>query len=100
MPNRRNMEAMRVWFTLPDGVTTLNPVRNTNQTQTLANDQYAIARVYADDRLVLTRELRTSGELIRMPSGYKSQFWQVEIEGRVNITGIEAATSAKELAGV
>lgn len=100
MPNKRNLEALRVWFdTFPDSPE-LNPVRNTALVQTLADDQYGLVRVYADDRLVMTRELRTDGEFMRTPSGFKATYWKVEIEARVKITSIEMATVAKELANV
>lgn len=97
MPNKRNLEAMRIWFdTFPD-TPELNPVRNTSQNQTLAPDQYGLVRVYAEGRLVLTREIRIDGEFMRLPSGFKAQFWQIEFEARVRITQIELATAAKEL---
>lgn len=100
LPNKRNLEAMRVWFdTFPDSPE-LNPVRNTAQEQTLADDQYGLVRVYADSRLVMTRELRTDGEFMRLPSGFKATYWQVEIEARVRITSIEMSTAAKELMNV
>lgn len=101
MPNRRNLEAMRVWWNVPPGlsVTLGNP--NTNLVQTFnPATQYGLVRVYADGRHVFTRELRTSGELIRLPSGFKATHWQVEVEGRVTIYQIEAATAAKELGSV
>ena len=56
--------------------------------------------MYADGRLVMTRELRTSGELWRLPSGFKADFWQFEIEAIVEIDNIQAATSPTELAGI
>lgn len=100
MPNKRNLEALRVWFdTYPDSPA-LNPVRNTAPVQTLADDQLGLVRVYADDRLVMTRELRTNGEFMRTPSGFKASDWKVEVETRVKITSIELATFAKELASV
>lgn len=99
MPNRRNLEAMRIWFSTYSTTPALNPTPVVNPT-TLAADMYGIVRVYADSRLVYSRELRTSGELFRLPSGFKAMFWQVEIEGRVQINNIEMATTAKELSGV
>ena len=78
----------------------LNPVPNTNPVQTLAADQWGLARVYADGKLRFTRELRSSGAMFRLPSGFKAQFWQVEIEARVKVLSIELATSAKELGSV
>lgn len=99
MPNRRNLEAMRVWFTTFDDTPTLNPVPVLNPT-TLTSNMWGIVRVYADDRLVYQRELRTSGEFFRLPSGFKATWWQVEIEARVQINNIEVATSAKELMNV
>lgn len=100
MPNRRNIEAMRVWFdTFPD-TPALNPVRNTNLVQTLQADQWGLVRVYADDRLVMCRELRVDGELMRLPSGFKAATYQIEIEARVKIISVEMSTSAKELINV
>jgi hypothetical protein len=100
LPNRRNIEAMRVWFEeFPDSPT-LNPVRNTGLVQTLAADQWGLVRVYADGNLVMTRELRTDGEFMRLPSGFKASTYQVEIEARVKIISVEMATSAKELLNV
>ena len=100
MPNRRNMEAIRVWFeTYPDSPT-LNPVRNTRLTQTLQVDQWGLVRVYADGDLVMCRELRVDGEFMRLPSGFKAATYQVEIEARVKIISIEMSTSAKELINV
>lgn len=99
MPNRRNLEAMRVWFeTFPDSPT-LNPVPVVSPA-TLEPDMYGIVRVYADGVLRFSRELRSTGEFMRLPSGFKAQFWQIEIEGRVQVSEIEAATTAKELMGV
>ena len=100
MPNKRNAEAMRVWFDTYPTTPEQNPVRNTAPVQTLAADQYGLVRVYADGRLVMTRELRTDGEFMRLPAGFKATYWQIEIEARVKVTSIEFATTAKELANV
>lgn len=98
----RNLAAMKVWFeeSINDPSFQLNPVRNTNAVQTLVADQYGLVRVYANGALVCTRELRSSGELMRLPTGFKSAFWQFEIEARVKVFNIEAATSVKELSSV
>jgi hypothetical protein len=99
-PNQRNFAAMRTYFeTWPDSPE-LNPVPNAAPVQTLAPDQYGLVRVYADGVLRFTRELRTSGELMRLPSGFKATYWQIEVEARVRIKSIEIATTAKELIGV
>lgn len=97
-PTMENFGAMRIWFNTYADSPTLNPVQNTNLVQTLADDQWGLVRFYADDRLVFTRELRKSGELFRLPSGFKAYIWQVEIEARVKVYIIELGESAKELA--
>lgn len=97
MQERKNLGAMRVWFDTNSNLPDLNPVRNTYLVQDLADDQYGLVRVYADNNLVYTNELRTSGELMRLPSGFKAQYYQIEIEARVEIAKIEAASSVKEL---
>lgn len=98
----RNLTCMKVWFTesVDDPDFILNSVRNIDTNMTLQPDQYGLIRSYADGRLVMTRELRHSGELMRLPSGFKADEWQFEIEARVKITSFQVATSAKELARI
>jgi hypothetical protein len=97
LPSRKNIAAMKVRFDIPSDAPTLSSTRNTASPQTLASDQYALLRLYADGDLVTTRELRSSNEYIALPSGFKANQYQVEIEGRVSIFDIQMATSSKEL---
>jgi hypothetical protein len=99
-PSKKNFEVMRVWFEVPTGTTPQNGTRNTDVVQTLAADQYGIVRAYGDGNLVTTREIRNSGELLRVNSGQKYEFWQFEFEARVRIIGFQAATNVKELGSV
>lgn len=98
----RNLAALKVRFlaSVKDSSFTLNPVRDTSSPQTLKSDQYGILRVYAGENLIATRELRVPGELIRLPSGFKEEFWQFEIEARVPVYSLQVATSVKELSGI
>lgn len=84
VPYRRNLEALKVYFDVPDGVT----------------GDLGTVRIYADDNLVWERALVTSGVMMRLPSGFKAEFWQVEVETRVTIWSVQMATSARELASV
>jgi hypothetical protein len=93
----QNYSALRVYFTVPPSTPTQNPVRNTAQVQTLQTDQYGLLRFYADDVLVKTQEIRRSGELMRLPSGFKYDFLMIEVEARVKISNIQFATSVAEL---
>lgn len=96
----KNLSVARVWFDLPTGVSLPEqPVDNT-LVQTLSDDQLGLLRVYADDALVLTWEMRTTGEMIRLPADRKTAFWQFEIEGRVRVLNLETATTPSELGGV
>jgi hypothetical protein len=93
----KNFAAMKLWFTVPE-TTPAQGDRDTSDPQpVLAPDQYGIVRVYADDELYTTRELRRSGELLRIYSGEKVEAWQFEIEGRVQVSNWQVATSVKEL---
>jgi hypothetical protein len=58
---------------------------------------YGVVRAYADDTLVWTRELLTSGEFMRLPSGFKAVHWQFEFETYVEISTVELAATAKDL---
>jgi hypothetical protein len=83
MTNKRNMEAMKIYFDNPEALTNFGTVK-----------------VYADDRLVMTRAINKSGELIRLPSGFKAEFWQFEVTSKVPLSSIQAANSVKELSNV
>ena len=96
--SRKNFQAMRCWFSIPS-TTPAQIDRNTADPQpVLGVNQYGIIRVFADGQLYTTRELRTSGELLRIYSGIKCEEWSFEIEGRVNVSNLQVATSCKELA--
>ncbi len=102
---KKNFEAMKIWFDVPPGTAAQNATRNTAPTSdsswtALPADRYGIVRVYADGNLITTRELRNSGELLRVLSGFKYEMWQWEFEGRVLISNAQFATSVKELGGV
>jgi hypothetical protein len=99
MPNQRNLEAMRIWYTLQVDSPTQNPVPVVSPPAILP-DMHGIVKIYADDRLVLSREMRSSGEFMRLPSGFKATYWQIEVQGNVRIQSIETATAAKELLNV
>lgn len=102
-PCKQQFVAAMIFFDVPATVTAkpTETTRNTAQPQNFdATKQYFIMRVYADSRLVLTREVIHSGELIKIPSGFKANFWQFEVEGQVVISNIQVATSTKELGSV
>jgi len=99
-PNQRNFGAARVYFSPYESSPELNPTRNVSQSQQLAADQYGLFRVFADGRLVVVREMRESGEIFKLPSGFKATYWEVEIEARVRVHSVEIATTAKELMDV
>jgi hypothetical protein len=80
---RKNLEAMKVYFENPEGLTSFGTIK-----------------IYADGRLAATKPLLVSGQHIRLPSGFKADFWQIEITSRVSISSVQMATSMKELASV
>lgn len=94
--SKKNFQVIRIYFDTPPWAPT-QIARVTTEPQTLGDDQYGLVRVYANGNLVMTREIRTSGELMRLPSGFKADYWQVELEHRVVITSFQMATSVKEL---
>lgn len=94
-----NLGAIKVMF-VPSTFVALNDSENTDLVQTLDAGQYGLLRVYADGVHVYTKELRTSGQVFRLPSGFKAQYWQFEVNARVSVRSIEIASTVKELAGV
>lgn len=69
-------------------------------TPTEAIGDLGTLNIYADGNLVSTRPLVRSGDLIRLPSGFKADFWQIEIVSKVIVANIQLASSVRELAGV
>jgi hypothetical protein len=108
--NKKSFEAMKCFFSVPSGTPSPSAKRNEADPDdpswnALANNQYGIVKVYADIgngemTLVCCREIRKSGELLRMPSGFKAEQWQWEMLGVVLISNLQVATSAKELGNV
>ena len=111
---KTSFEAFKVWFTVPPGTPPISGMRNVAvpsdpSWQMLSPGVYANVLVYADTddydhdgilNLVSAREVRKSGELLRILDGFKAEAWQVRIIGRVPISNIQLATTSKELANV
>lgn len=99
-PDAKNFGAMRIRFKTLNDTPLLSTAPTVAPVQALAPGQWGLARVYADDVLKFTREIRSTGEIFRLPSGFKATYWQVEIEARVELLSVELATTAKELGSV
>lgn len=96
-PHLQNFSAYKAYFYDPKDLV-FNTPQNFDLNQVFdPATQYAVIRVYADGKLVSAREIRSPGELHRLPSGYKASFWQIEIEARVKFKSFQMATSVKEL---
>lgn len=103
--SRRNYAAAKVFFTVPPGTAKQTPVPftappNDGRWQVLVQNNpgvYGVLFTYANDELVDAREIRGSGEILRLPSGFKAEFWQWRLVTRCTVNGIQVATSTKEL---
>jgi hypothetical protein len=91
LPYLQNLGAAKVYFTPPDPSTAPNPT---------------YFRVFASDHAISTdeglplryeRKLDQSGEMFRLPSGYKALYYQFEVEGYAIIDAIHCAQTAKML---
>jgi hypothetical protein len=56
-------------------------------------------RVYGDD-VLRYEQVVTSQQMLRLPSGYKADKWQIELTSAQNIHSFKMAGTAKELAKV
>lgn len=102
LPYKQSFIGAKVFFEItPEASSAVIGARNTNLLQTFnPATQYLLLRVYADGTLVLTRELQSSGELVLLPSGFRADYWQFELNGQVSIKNLQIATSVKELQAV
>lgn len=111
-PNfKKSFEAMKVFFTVPGTQAALNsfameqPADDPVWQAAVPLDRYGWIMTYADcdedqpGELVLVdcREIRKSGEVLRIISGFKADNWQWELRGRVKISNVQIATTVKEL---
>jgi hypothetical protein len=86
---KKNFQALRIYFGVPVGVVLGGP-----------GVDYGTVQLYADGNLVFTRNIVTSGELMKLPSGYTADFHQIVITSKLDIYSVQMATTAKELASV
>jgi hypothetical protein len=111
--------------TLPTGTTAFQgftgltgyygPSGNTGPNQAIASDvswntlninQLGIIKTFVDydgtGRMVLVdcREITNSGGLLRIISGFKAEQWMWQISGRIRVSNVQIATTAKELGNV
>jgi hypothetical protein len=102
VPYKQSLVAAKVFFEVtPEASSVVTGARNTSLYQDFdPSTQLALFRVYADGALVLTRELQASGEIVQLPSGFKADYWQFEINGQVAVKNIQVATSVKELQSI
>lgn len=101
--SKKNLAAMRVWFTVPPGTPAQSAIRNEAPADdpswnTLGPNQYAIIKVFCQGKLVTCREIRKPQELLRIIAGFKGETWQFQILGRVPISNVQVGTSVKALA--
>lgn len=99
-PVKVNFSALKIYFYDDPTFKTPNP-RNVDLNQVYDPEtQKGIVRIYADGVLVSAQEFRKSGELLRLPAGFKADFWQIEFEAIVKIKSFQMSTSVKELSVV
>ena len=82
-PNKRNFGAARIYFSLPS--------------ETTASLTF---KFYADGLLKSTQVVTSSGQILRLPSGYKADYLQIELSGNALVYSVEIANTAKELLNV
>jgi hypothetical protein len=56
-----------------------------------------VLRVYADGVLRATQPVTRSGQQFRLPSGFKADFYQFELEGQLMIYNVQIAGTPREL---
>jgi hypothetical protein len=94
----QGFKAFMVLFDVPVEVPITPGVRNTSQTQVFdPTKQYMIIRVFADNKLVVIREIQTSGEVLLIPGDSKAEIWQFQFEGQISMRFFKVASSVKEL---
>jgi hypothetical protein len=108
---KRNYSCMKVFFQVPPNTPAQNAIPNTAPASdpswnALTSGQWGIIKTFVDYdgtgnlTLIDAREIRGSGEILRLVSGFKAEQWQWQILGRVNISNVQIASTPKELGTV
>lgn len=98
-----NLAALKIFF---DGIPANSQSGNADpwaeaSIDLLPTDVSGELKLYANRVLVWAREFPdVSGELMKLPSGYKTDIYQLEITARVKVHSVQAATNVKELSGI
>jgi len=98
-PKPLNYAALKIYFNdIPENSqsTNVEPWAEASLAS-LPMDVTGQLKLYADRNLVWTRNFASSGELMRLPNGYKAEVFQLEVTGRVRVESIQMATNVKDL---
>jgi hypothetical protein len=94
----QQFKAFLVYFDIPPEVTIALGPRNTDPNQVYNQaTQYMIVQIYADGMLLTTREVQVSGEVLLLNQGSKWTYWEIRIQGQVQVRMFKMASSVKEL---
>jgi hypothetical protein len=103
MPRVMNIGAVRAYWRVPGAVMATGAAPAITAAvefpELPVGAPLGVIRFYADDKLVSTKNLVTSGAIIRPPSGFKADFWQIEFETYLDILSVQFGTTVKALSG-
>jgi hypothetical protein len=106
--SKRSFAGAKVFFDVPPGTAdqTQFPfmsVPSDPAWETLLEDNpgvYGILFTYLNGQLIDAKEIRNSGQPLRIVSGVKGEFWQWRIKTRCVVSNVQVATSLKELGSI
>lgn len=94
----QQFKAFLVFFDIPPEVLITCGPRNMDPNQTFdPTKQLLIVQIYADGQLLTTREVQTSGEVLLINNGSKWTYWEVRLQGQVQVRMFKMASTVKEL---
>jgi hypothetical protein len=98
-PKPTNYAALKIYYdAIPENSQSSNSDPwATTSVALLPIDVTGQLKLYADRVLVWTRNFASAGELMRLPSGYKAEVFQLEVTGRVRVDSVQMGTTVKEL---
>ena len=108
---KRNYSCMKVFFQVPPNTPAQNALPNTAPASdpswsALTSGQWGIIKTFVDYdgtgnlTLIDAREIRGSGEILRLISGWKAEQFQWTITARIDISNVQIASTPKELGTV
>jgi hypothetical protein len=93
----QQFKAFYVIFDIPAEVTVVPGIRDITGKPYDPASQLLIVQIFADGKMITQREVQKSGEVLMINKDSKWMYWEIRLQGQVQVRMFKMASSVKEL---